>query len=97
MCVSYGSIRTRKRSVSGEVPEAEAAEALARHGVKSNRGGLAAGGINAGEALLQHVNDLGAELLVMGAYAHSRMREYIFGGATAYVLAYANVPVLMSH
>ena len=39
----------------------------------------------------------GAELLIMGAYAHSRMREYIFGGATAHVLAHANVPVLMSH
>ena len=87
----------KERSVAGEVPGAEAAEALARHGVKATAEGLAAGGVNAGEALLQHVNDLGAELLVMGAYAHSRMREYIFGGATAYVLAHANVPVLMSH
>lgn len=87
----------KERSVAGEVPGAEAAEALARHGVKATAEGLAAGGANAGEALLQHVNDLGAELLIMGAYAHSRMREYIFGGATQHVLAHANVPVLMSH
>ena len=87
----------QERSVAGEVPGAEAAATLARHGVRATAEGLAAGGINAGEALLQHVNDLGAELLVMGAYAHSRMREYIFGGATQHVLAHAKVPVLMSH
>lgn len=87
----------KERSVAGDVPGAEAAAALARHGVKATAEGLAAGGANAGEALLQHVNDLGAELLIMGAYAHSRMREYIFGGATQHVLAQANVPVLMSH
>ena len=87
----------KERSVAGEVPGAEAAATLARHGVRATAEGLAAGGINAGEALLQHVNDLGAELLVMGAYAHSRMREYILGGATQHVLAHAKVPVLMSH
>lgn len=87
----------KERSVAGEVPGAEAAAALARQGVKATAEGLAAGGINAGEALLQHVNDLGAGLLVVGAYAHSRMREYIFGGATQHVLAHANVPVLTSH
>lgn len=87
----------KERSVAGEVPGAEAAAALARHGVRATAEGLAAGGANAGEAMLQHVNDLGAELLIMGAYAHSRMREYIFGGATQHVLAHANVPVLMSH
>ena len=87
----------KERHESGEVPGVEAATALARHGVKATAEGLAAGDINAGEALLQHVNDLGAELLVMGAYAHSRMREYIFGGATRHVLVHAKVPVLMSH
>lgn len=87
----------KERGVAGEVPGADAAAALARHGVKATAEGLAAGGANAGEALLQHVNDLGAELLIMGAYAHSRMHEYIFGGATQHVLAHAKVPVLMSH
>jgi nucleotide-binding universal stress UspA family protein len=87
----------KERSVAGEVPGAEAAAALARHAIKATAEGLAAGGVNAGEALLQHANDLGAGLLVVGAYAHSRMREYIFGGATQHVLAHANIPVLLSH
>jgi nucleotide-binding universal stress UspA family protein len=42
-------------------------------------------------------NDLGADLLVMGAYAHSRMREFVFGGATRHVLEHMTIPVLMSH
>ena len=87
----------RDRDAAGEVPGAEAAVSLARHGVKATAEGLTAGGGNAGEALLQRANDLGSELLVMGAFAHSRMREYIFGGATQHVLAHANIPVLMSH
>ena len=70
---------------------------LARHGIKATAEGLAAGGINADEAQLQHANDLGAGLLVVGAYAHSRVREYIFGGAIQHVLAHATIPVLLSH
>jgi nucleotide-binding universal stress UspA family protein len=54
-------------------------------------------GTNPGEALLTRTTDTGAGLLVMGAYAHSRMREYIFGGATRHVLEHMTVPVLMSH
>lgn len=82
---------------SGAMPGTEAASALARHGVKATAETQAASGANAGETLLQRVKDLRADLLVMGAYAHSRMREYIFGGATRHVLENANVPVLMSH
>ena len=85
-----------ERGIAGDVPGAEAATALARHGIKAVAEGLPAG-INAGKALLQRAQDLGANLVVMGAYAHSRMREYIFGGATQYVLANATIPVLMSH
>jgi nucleotide-binding universal stress UspA family protein len=85
-----------ERSIAGEVPCAEAAAALARHGIKATAEGLPSG-INAGEALLQRANDLGAGLVVMGAYAHSRLREYIFGGATQHVLGKAVIPVLMSH
>jgi nucleotide-binding universal stress UspA family protein len=87
----------RERSTSGEVPGADAAISLSRHGIKATSDSLASGGGNAGEALLRHVDDRGADLLVIGAYAHSRMREYIFGGATQYVLEHAGVPVLMSH
>ena len=85
-----------ERSIAGDVPGAEAAAALARHGIKATAEGLPAGS-NAGEALLRRAQDLGADLVVMGAYAHSRLREYIFGGATQHVLENATIPVLMSH
>jgi nucleotide-binding universal stress UspA family protein len=86
-----------ERSIAGDVPGAEIAKALARHGIKATAEGLAAGGIDAGAALLQRARDTGADLVVMGAYAHSRLREYIFCGATLHVLENAEVPVLMSH
>ena len=52
---------------------------------------------DAGQAILALANDLDAELLVMGAYGHSRWREMVLGGATRTVLAQAALPVLLSH
>lgn len=49
------------------------------------------------DVLLRHVMDQNADLLVMGAYGHSRLREAILGGATRDVLEHAPVPVLMAH
>jgi nucleotide-binding universal stress UspA family protein len=43
------------------------------------------------------VHALGADMLVMGAYAHSPLREMIFGGVTRYMLDHADLPVLMRH
>jgi nucleotide-binding universal stress UspA family protein len=87
----------KRRQSAGELPGAEMATVLARHGVKAVAEGLESNGLNAGEALLRLANDRGADLLVMGAYAHSRLRQYIFGGATQYVMEHAKIPVLMSH
>ncbi len=42
-------------------------------------------------------NDLGADLLVMGAYGHSRLREFLLGGATRTAVEHALLPVLLSH
>lgn len=50
-----------------------------------------------GRTLLDRVHEIGADLLVMGAYAHSPLRELILGGVTRYVLAHADLPVLMRH
>jgi nucleotide-binding universal stress UspA family protein len=50
-----------------------------------------------GEALQQAALDRGAGLLVMGAYGHSRIREFVLGGATRTVLADRRMPILMSH
>jgi nucleotide-binding universal stress UspA family protein len=50
-----------------------------------------------GQILLEKVAAAGADLLVMGAYGHSRLREMILGGATREVLGHAALPVLMAH
>jgi nucleotide-binding universal stress UspA family protein len=52
---------------------------------------------NDGETILARVQELGADLLVKGAYTQSRLRQMIFGGATAHILASATVPVLMAN
>jgi nucleotide-binding universal stress UspA family protein len=87
----------RSSGETGAVPGADEAAVLARHGVKAISEPMLTNGTNPGEALLTRTTDTGAGLLVMGAYAHSRMREYIFGGATRHVLEHMTVPVLMSH
>ena len=72
------------------------AEWLARHGV-SARTQVEITSIKVGEALLSRVADLGADLIVMGAFGHARWRERILGGTTRDVLGSMTVPVLMSH
>lgn len=70
---------------------------LARHNVKADVASTTASDIDVGDAILSRAADLGADLLVMGAYGHSRMREYAFGGVTLHILKHMTVPVLMSH
>jgi nucleotide-binding universal stress UspA family protein len=48
-------------------------------------------------AILSHVADGSTNLLVMGGYGHSRLREFVFGGATRGMLSAMTVPVFMSH
>ena len=50
-----------------------------------------------GEAIQSKAQELKADLLVMGGYGHSRLREFVLGGATADVLSKPVLPVLMSH
>ena len=81
----------------GSLPGAELATALDRHGINAVIEALSTGGREAGEALLTKIADSGAELLVMGAYGHSRLSELILGGATRSVLNGMKCPVLFSH
>ena len=81
----------------GEVPGADIALHLARHGVKAMTEATVSAGIGAGNALLSRASDLEADLLVMGAYGHSRVRELLLGGATRTVLESMTLPVLMAH
>lgn len=70
---------------------------LVRHGVRAEVTVLARTLPRVSDVLLRHVSDTGADLLVMGAYGHSRFREAILGGATRNMLEQSTVPVLMAH
>ena len=79
------------------IPAADVAATLARHGINVETTTIGDGGRHAGMTVLEHCATDGTDLLVMGAYGHSRMRELILGGVTRHVLKHATLPVLMSH
>jgi nucleotide-binding universal stress UspA family protein len=81
----------------GDLPGSDIAQHLARHGINVNAKQSTANQIDPGDVLLNHVADTGADLIVMGAYGHSRFREMIMGGVTRHILEHMTVPVLMSH
>jgi nucleotide-binding universal stress UspA family protein len=81
----------------GRSPGEDLAATLARQGVKCELASSVATEIDVADDLLSRVSDYGADLLVMGIYGHSRLREFVFGGATRKVLRHMTVPVLMSH
>jgi nucleotide-binding universal stress UspA family protein len=89
-------IEKRSSSANGQ-PGAEVANYLARHNmnvtievVTNPQAGIA-------DTVLNYVSDNSNDLVVMGGYGHSRMREFLFGGATREVLEAMTVPVLMAH
>ena len=81
----------------GDVPAADIALHLARHGLKAEAAHTVARDIADGEALLSYAADIGADLIVAGAYGHSRARELVFGGVTRTLIAEMTAPVLLSH
>ena len=83
-------------AVEGDEPGAEAAALLARHDVRVTVDVVSAMGRSKGEALLKHAADTEAELLVMGAYGHSRLRERLFGGVTEWILDNSPLPVFLA-
>jgi nucleotide-binding universal stress UspA family protein len=88
-----------KRGINGhgDVPAADIALHLARHGVHAEAAHTVANDIPDGEALLSYAADIGADLIVCGAYGHSRARELVFGGVTRTLLAEMTAPVFLSH
>ncbi len=86
-----------KTSELGGSPGQDMAATMARHGVKCEVATSVTAGMEVGGDLLSRVADYGADLLVMGCYGHSRLREFVFGGATREILRHMTVPVLMSH
>lgn len=78
-------------------PGGALAEMLSRHGVHASISVLARTMPRISEVLARHCEDREADMIVMGAYGHSRLREAILGGATRNMLEIAAVPVLMAH
>lgn len=81
----------------GELPDAELATHLARHGVQVEVERVDAGERSAADALQAYLAERDVDLLVMGSYARSRMRQLVLGGVTRKMLESMPVPVLMSH
>ena len=87
----------RGRRGHGEQPGADIALYLARHGVKVTVHRQSGAGYEVGGQILSRAADTSADLIVMGSYGHSRVRELVLGGATRSMLEAMTVPVLMSH
>ncbi|MFT3728409.1 MAG: universal stress protein [Terricaulis sp.] len=81
----------------GDFPGSNIAAHLKRRGVNADVQNVESKGRAPAEAILEEADKLGADLLVMGGYAHSRLRELVFGGATRDLLRVAHIPVLMAH
>ncbi|HMK67449.1 MAG TPA: universal stress protein [Stellaceae bacterium] len=70
---------------------------LKRHGIAAETSRIVAEGIDVGDLLLARITDVAADLLVMGAYGHSRLRERVLGGVSRELFQHMTVPVLVSH
>lgn len=90
-------IKERADADSTLGPDTSIAAALARHGIKPVVRTSIASEISVGDEILSRVADLDADLLVMGAYGHSRFRELVFGGVTRHIARHMTVPTLFSH
>jgi nucleotide-binding universal stress UspA family protein len=78
-----------------ELPGIDIGHHLSRHGLNVEVKRIATEGINVPDAILSHAADISADFMVMGGYGHSRLREYVLGGATRGILASMTLPTLM--
>ena len=81
----------------GEQPGADIALHLARHGIKVEVQRVESRDVDVANTILSHIADRSSDLLVMGAYGHSRLRELVLGGVTRTILHDMTVPVFMAH
>jgi len=70
---------------------------LLHHGIRAHRDEVGSDGRSIGVTIRQHVETIHADLLVMGAFSHSRVLEFVLGGATKNILKKPPVPVILSH
>jgi nucleotide-binding universal stress UspA family protein len=90
-------IVSEKAIKKDEIPGADLGQHLARHGLKVEVKHITAPDIGVASAILSYVADSGTDMIVMGGYGHSRVREFVLGGVTRGMLESMTVPVLMSH
>lgn len=88
---------SRWGAVHGEMPGADIGLMLTRHGVRVTVSQYEARDIDVGNLLLSRAFDFSADMIVMGAWGHSRLQELVVGGVTRTLLQSMTVPVLMSH
>ncbi len=86
-----------KAGKSDEIPGADLGQHLARHGLKVDVKRITSPDIDVPSTILSYAADSSADMIVMGGYGHSRLREFILGGVTRGILETMTVPVLMSH
>ncbi len=87
----------KEPEVAGDVPAAELCAMLSRQGIKCVASQASAIGADVGHELLRQSQAFGSDLLVMGCYGHSRLREFILGGASKHIMQHTQLPVLLSH
>ena len=75
----------------------ELANYLQKHGIDSTSGGIGDSDMNPGQAIIDQAREIKADLIIMGAYGHTRLREIILGGVTHDLLKQAPVPILLAH
>jgi nucleotide-binding universal stress UspA family protein len=90
-------VMVAEQGKSDEIPGADMAQHLARHGVTVEVRQIVAPDAHPADVLLSHAADSGADFLVMGGFGHSRLREFVLGGVTRSILDTMTVPTLMSH
>lgn len=95
--VTIAIIEPSSQSADRSDPGGALSQMLARHGVHVDVAVLAKTLPRVADVLNRLVRDRAADLLVMGAYGHSRFREAVMGGATRDMLELAEVPVFMAH
>ena len=88
---------TNEKAIDTGHSTEEVAKNLSRHGIDVIVNRVDAAGWSIGDSLTREIASRNADLLVMGAYGHSRFREFILGGATRSMLSKPLLPILFSH
>lgn len=95
--VTVLEVNPEMKQGSDRLVGAEIAQHLARHGVKVSAQAINNRSVNPGSTILARAAEIQADLIVMGGYGHTRLREIILGGATDHILKHHHVPILMAH